>query len=52
MAGVKEILESGTEVVEVLSTEPGWQTEHPTGTSGDWPGRMVVIGAGTGERSH
>ena len=28
-----------TEVVEVLSTEPGWQTEHPTGTSGDWAGR-------------
>ena len=44
VAGVKEIL-AGTEVVEVLSTEPGWQTEHPTGTTGDWPGRRVRAGA-------
>ena len=44
VAGVKEIL-AGTEVVEVLSTEPGWQTEHPTGTTGDWPGRPVRVGA-------
>jgi len=41
VAGVKEILTKGTEVVEVLSTEVGWQTEHPTGTSGDWAGRLV-----------
>jgi 2-oxoglutarate ferredoxin oxidoreductase subunit alpha len=41
VAGVKEILKKGTEVVEVLSTEAGWQTEHPTGTSGDWAGRLV-----------
>ncbi len=41
VAGVREILGEGTHVVEVLSTEPGWQTEHPTGTSGDWPGRAV-----------
>src|SRR5262249_34299747 len=40
VAGVKEIL-SGKEVVEVLSTEPGWQTEHPTGTSADWAGRRI-----------
>ena len=44
VAGVKEIL-AGAEVVEVLSTEPGWQTEHPTGTTGDWPGRRVRAGA-------
>ena len=37
VAGVKEIL-SGTTVVDVLSTEPGWRTDHPTGTSGPWPG--------------
>jgi 2-oxoglutarate ferredoxin oxidoreductase subunit alpha len=42
VAGVKEILEMGTEVVEVLSTEPGWQTEHPTGTAGDWAGLVAA----------
>jgi 2-oxoglutarate ferredoxin oxidoreductase subunit alpha len=42
IAGVKEILEKGTAVVEVISTERGWQTEHPTGTTGDWPGRLVA----------
>jgi 2-oxoglutarate ferredoxin oxidoreductase subunit alpha len=42
VAGVKEILERGTEVVEVLSAEGGWQTEHPTGTTGDWAGRLVA----------
>jgi 2-oxoglutarate ferredoxin oxidoreductase subunit alpha len=48
VAGVKEILK-GKEVVEVLSTEPGWQTEHPTGTSSDWKGReALVAGAGRG----
>lgn len=36
VAGVKEILEKGTKVVEVLSVERGWRTAHPTGTSGDW----------------
>lgn len=43
VAGVKEILEKGTQVVEVLSTEAGWQTEHPTGTAGDWAGRHVRV---------
>jgi len=48
VAGVKEIIK-GKELVEVLSTEPGWQTEHPTGTSGDWKGREArVLGAGRG----
>jgi pyruvate/2-oxoacid:ferredoxin oxidoreductase alpha subunit len=46
VAGVKELLANRTEVVEVLSTEAGWQTEHPTGTSGDWAGRLVATGAG------
>jgi len=42
---VKEILEKGTEVVDVLSTEPGWRTEHPTGTSGEWDGLYVSQGS-------
>ena len=42
VAGVKEILDKGSEVVEVLSTEPGRRTEHPSGTSGDWPGRREL----------
>ena len=37
VAGVKKILDGAT-VVDVLSTEPGWRTNHPTGTSGPWPG--------------
>jgi 2-oxoglutarate/2-oxoacid ferredoxin oxidoreductase subunit alpha len=41
VAAVKEILARDKEVVEVLSGEPGWQTEHPTGTSGDWEGRRI-----------
>jgi 2-oxoglutarate/2-oxoacid ferredoxin oxidoreductase subunit alpha len=40
VAGIKEIL-AGRNLVQALSTEPGWQTEHPTGTSGDWSGRLV-----------
>jgi 2-oxoglutarate ferredoxin oxidoreductase subunit alpha len=42
VAGVRELLSNGNEVIEVVSTEPGWQTEHPTGTSGEWEGRRVV----------
>ena len=41
VAGVRELLTNRTTVIEVLSTEPGWQTEHPTGTSGDWAGRHL-----------
>jgi 2-oxoglutarate ferredoxin oxidoreductase subunit alpha len=41
VAAVREILGSGRQVVEVVSTETGWRTEHPTGTSGDWAGRRV-----------
>ncbi len=40
VAGVREIL-GGKEIVDVLSSEPGWQTEHPTGTGGEWEGRRV-----------
>jgi 2-oxoglutarate ferredoxin oxidoreductase subunit alpha len=45
VAAVKALLANGTELIEVLSTEPGWQTEHPTGTSGDWAGRRVAAAA-------
>jgi 2-oxoglutarate/2-oxoacid ferredoxin oxidoreductase subunit alpha len=45
VAGVKEIL-AGKDLVQVLSTEPGWRTDHPTGTSGDWAGRLVGAGVG------
>jgi 2-oxoglutarate ferredoxin oxidoreductase subunit alpha len=40
VAGVKEFLK-GNEVVEVLSIEPGWRTEHPSGTSAEWTGRRI-----------
>lgn len=51
VAAVHEILEKGTHVVEVLSTEPGWQSEHPTGTSGEWEEHAVGVGtADRGER--
>jgi 2-oxoglutarate ferredoxin oxidoreductase subunit alpha len=46
VAGVKAILEQGSKLVEVLSTEPGWRTEHPSGTTGDWPGRRDSVAAG------
>ena len=42
VAAVKELRANGTELIEVLSTEAGWRTEHPTGTSGDWTGRRVA----------
>ena len=45
VAAVKELRTNGAELIEVLSTERGWQTEHPTGTSGDWAGRRVVAAA-------
>jgi 2-oxoglutarate ferredoxin oxidoreductase subunit alpha len=45
--GVKELLANGIEVLDVLSTEPGWRTEHPTGTSGEWAGRLVPATART-----
>jgi 2-oxoglutarate ferredoxin oxidoreductase subunit alpha len=51
VAGVKAILK-GQEVVDVLSAEPGWQTEHPTGTSGEWSGRKIPVGAGSRAHTH
>lgn len=41
VAAVQSILAGKEEVVNVLSTEPGWRTEHPTGTSGAWQGLLV-----------
>lgn len=46
VAGVKELLAGRTHVIDVLSSEGGWQTEHPTGTSGDWAGRSVATATG------
>jgi 2-oxoglutarate ferredoxin oxidoreductase subunit alpha len=46
VAGVKAILSGKEEVVNVLSTEPGWRTDHPTGTSGEWEGRLVGAAGG------
>ncbi len=40
VAGVKDIL-AGAKVVDVLSSEPGWRTDHPTGTTGPWAGLRV-----------
>jgi 2-oxoglutarate ferredoxin oxidoreductase subunit alpha len=51
VAGVKEVL-AGKHLVNVLSTEPGWQTEHPTGTSGDWEGRRVTAGMARKAHAH
>ncbi len=40
VAGVKDIL-AGAKVVDMLSSEPGWRTDHPTGTTGPWTGLRV-----------
>lgn len=40
VAGVQDIL-AGAKVVDVLSSEPGWRTDHPTGTTGPWAGLRV-----------
>ena len=37
VSGVKDVV-GGQELVVVVSTEPGWRTDHPTGTSGPWAG--------------
>jgi 2-oxoglutarate ferredoxin oxidoreductase subunit alpha len=51
VAGVRAILQ-GKEVIDVLSREPGWQTEHPSGTSSDWKGRVVSVSAGSRAHTH
>ena len=43
VSAVSEIVERSTHVIEVMSTEPGWRTEHPTGTSGEWAGRLAGV---------
>jgi 2-oxoglutarate ferredoxin oxidoreductase subunit alpha len=48
VAGVKDILAGKQDVVEVLSTEPGWRTDHPTGTSGEWAGRLAGVASAKG----
>ena len=45
VTGVKDVM-SGTEMVVVQSTETGWRTDHPTGTSGDWSGRRALTDTG------
>ena len=41
VASVKDVI-GGQEVVDVISTEPGWRTDHPTGTSDTWSGLKVT----------
>ena len=41
VAGVKDVI-SGQPLVEAVSIEPGWRTDHPTGTSGPWDGLKGV----------
>jgi 2-oxoglutarate ferredoxin oxidoreductase subunit alpha len=43
VAGVKEILGGKAEVVIAQSVEPGWRTDHPSGTSADWSGRLSGV---------
>jgi 2-oxoglutarate ferredoxin oxidoreductase subunit alpha len=43
VAAVKDILGGKAEVVNVQSVEPGWRTDHPSGTSGDWAGRLSGV---------
>jgi 2-oxoglutarate ferredoxin oxidoreductase subunit alpha len=46
VAGVRDILAGKSEVMDVLSTEPGWRTDHPSGTSADWEGRLSGVALG------
>jgi 2-oxoglutarate ferredoxin oxidoreductase subunit alpha len=43
VAGVKDILDGKAEVVIAQSVEPGWRTDHPSGTSADWSGRLSGV---------
>ena len=43
--GVKDVI-GGQELVEAVSIEPGWRTDHPTGTSGPWDGLNQVTKPG------
>lgn len=46
VAGVRDILAGKSEIVEAQSTEPGWRTEHPCGTSAPWDGLLVSQAGG------
>jgi 2-oxoglutarate ferredoxin oxidoreductase subunit alpha len=43
VAAVQDILNGKAESVDVQSTEAGWRTDHPSGTSGDWTGRLSGV---------
>ena len=43
--GVKDVI-GGQALVEAVSIEPGWRTDHPTGTSGPWDGLHHVTKPG------
>ena len=45
VSAVNDII-GGQQVVDVLSTEPGFRTDHPTGTSGPWEGLKQVTRPG------
>ncbi|HEY7331235.1 MAG TPA: 2-oxoacid:acceptor oxidoreductase subunit alpha [Gemmataceae bacterium] len=46
VAAVQDILNGKAEIVDVQSTEPGWRTDHPSGTSADWKGRLSGVAHG------
>jgi 2-oxoglutarate ferredoxin oxidoreductase subunit alpha len=43
IAAVQDILGGKAEIVNVQSLEPGWRTDHPSGTSADWKGRLSGV---------
>ena len=45
VSAVNDIIDGQT-IVNVLSTEPGWRTDHPTGTNGPWEGLKQVTRPG------
>lgn len=45
VSAVNDII-GGRHVVDVLSTDPGFRTDHPTGTSGPWEGLKQVTRPG------
>ncbi len=52
VVAVKELMAGKREVIDVLSVEPGWRSEHPSGTSGDWKGLACAVGAGSRAHTH
>ncbi|HWG42098.1 MAG TPA: 2-oxoacid:acceptor oxidoreductase subunit alpha [Gemmataceae bacterium] len=43
VAAVRDILSGKAEIVNAQSIEPGWRTDHPSGTSADWVGRLSGV---------